>query len=49
MPVCSEVPPNDLVLRRAIRAYNERNEDGACQDAPEDFPQRITVNYTRIL
>ena len=33
------------MLRRAIRAYNDRNEDGVSQDAPERFLERIIVNY----
>jgi hypothetical protein len=41
-----KVLPIDVVRRRAIAAYNDRNEDVA-DDAPEEVLERLTVNYIR--
>jgi hypothetical protein len=47
MQVVIKVLPDNVVLRRAIGAFNAMNEDCVSKDASEEFLQRITVNYIR--
>lgn len=49
MHVSVETRPEHWVRRAAIEAYNERHwdGDGAAEDAPAKFLERITVNFIR--
>ena len=49
MHVSVETRPEHWVRRAAIEAYNERHwdGDGAAEDAPAEFLERITVNFIR--
>jgi hypothetical protein len=49
MHVSVETCPEHWVRRVAIEAYNERrwDGDGAAEDAPDEFLERITVNFIR--
>jgi hypothetical protein len=49
MQVSVETRPEHWVRRAAIKAYNEWHwdEDGAAEDAPAEFLERITVNFIR--
>ena len=49
MHVSVETRPEHWVRRATIEAYNERHGDGdgAAEDAPAEFLERITVNFIR--
>ena len=49
MHVSVETRPEHWVRRATIEAYNERHwdGDGAAEDAPVEFLERITVNFIR--
>jgi hypothetical protein len=49
MQVSVETRPEHWVRRATIEAYNERHwdGDGAAEDAPAEFLERITVNFIR--
>jgi hypothetical protein len=49
MHVSVETRPEYWVRRAAIEAYNERHwdGDGAAEDVPAEFLERITVNFIR--